>query len=133
MKQAVARSSAAPQLLVQLLDADRIGLADMSGLDGFLISDAVGSQLMSQFAMLPERQAVFAALYDPAAASLHLTPPERLGVTTPAPFADVVAAAYASELLAVGWLTSAPRGRQALLSPAITSIVQPSDQIVLIG
>ena len=128
-----ASSSPAPQLLVQLLDDDRAAVADMSGLDGFLISDAIGSQLMAQFAISPERQAVFGAIYDPDRASLHLVSPERIDVTAPAVFADVVVAAYSSGLLAVGLLTSAERGRQAVLSPPMTATVDPTDQIVVVG
>ncbi len=105
----------------------------MSGLDGFLISDAFGSQLMVQFAVSPARQAYSEQSTTPRDLSLHLVSPDRLGVTEPAAFGDVVASAYASALLAVGWLTSADRGRQVVLSPAMTAMVDPSDQIVVIG
>ncbi|MDH3707248.1 MAG: hypothetical protein OES57_14360, partial [Acidimicrobiia bacterium] len=125
--------SPAPQLLVQLLDDDRSVLAEMAGLDGFLISEGIGSAMIAQLAVVPERQDVFRRLYDPERASIHLTSLERLGIDAPAAFGDVVSAAYASGVLAIGWLTSPERGRQPILGPSLTTHVESSDQIVVIG
>ena len=125
--------SPAPQLLVQLLDDDRSALAEMAGLDGFLISEGIGSAMIAQLAVAPERQDVFRRLYDPERASVHLVSLERLGIDAPATFGDVVSGAYASGVLAIGWLTSPERGRQTILSPPLTARVERSDQIVVVG
>lgn len=79
-----------PQLLVHLLDDDRSTLADMAGFDGFLISEGIGSAMIAQLAVIPERQDVFRRLYDPERASIHLVSLERLGIDAPASFGDVV-------------------------------------------
>jgi voltage-gated potassium channel Kch len=127
------RMSPAPQLFVQLLDDERSVLAEMPGLDGFRISDGLGSEMIAQLAVVPERQDVFRRLYDPDRASLHLVDLERLGIDAPATFGNVVAAAYASGALAIGWLTSPERGRRPVLSPPLTADVDRSDQIVVVG
>jgi hypothetical protein len=122
-----------PQLLVHLLDDDRSTLADMAGLDGFLISEGIGSAMIAQLAVVPERQDVFRRLYDPERASIYLVSLERLGIDAPATFGDVVAGAYASGVLAIGWLTSRERGREPILSPPLTATVDRTDQIVVVG
>ena len=76
--------SPTPQLIVQLLDDDRSALAEMAGLDGFLISEGVGSALIAQLADVPERQDIFQRLYDPERASIHLVSCGRLGIDAPA-------------------------------------------------
>ncbi len=128
-----AASSLDTQLLVQLLDADRATLADMVGLNGFIISDAVSSGLMAQFATSPQRQTVFRALYDPERASLHLLSSAVLGVDAPTAFVDVIAAAHEVGVLAIGLLTPRERGRRAVLSPELTTTVDQSDQVIVIG
>ncbi len=121
------------QLLVQLLDADRIDLADLAGINGFVIGDGIGSYLISQLAAVPERQAVLGALYDPDRSSLHLMAFDQLGIPGPVSFEDVIGSTYASNLLAIGWITSVERGRQVVLSPPLTAVVDPSNQIIVIG
>ncbi len=121
------------QVLVQLLNADRVSLADLAGLDCFVVSDAIGSHLMAQFAASPQRQAVFRAIYDPDCSSLHLVSAEQLGLRDSASFEDVVRSSEAANLSAIGWLTSIERGRRVVLSPALTSSVDRSDQIIVVG
>ncbi len=125
--------SPTPQLIVQLLDDDRSALAEMAGLDGFLISEGVGSALIAQLADVPERQDVFQRLYDPERASIHLVSCGRLGIDAPATFGDVVARAYSSQALAIGLLTPRERGRRPVLSPPLNADVEPSDLIVVVG
>lgn len=125
--------SPTPQLMVQLLDEDRSTLAELAGLDGFLISEGVGSALIAQLADVPERQDVFQRLYDPERASIHLVNLVRLGIDAPVTFGDIVARTYSAGALAIGLLTSHERGRRAVLSPALNAEVEPSDLIVMVG
>ncbi len=112
-RELAASERSVPQLLVQLLDDDRSTLAHMTGLDGFLISEGIGSAMIAQLAVVPQRQDVFRRLYDPDRASIHLVSLERLGIDAPATFDEVVSAACASGVLAIGWLTSRERGQRA--------------------
>ncbi len=121
------------QLLVQLLDTDRIGLADLAGINGFVIGDGISSYLISQLAAVPERQGVLRALYDPDRSSLHLIAFDQLGIPGPVTFEDVIGSTYASNLLAIGWITPVEQGRQVMLSPALAATVDPSNQIIVIG
>lgn len=105
----------------------------MAGLNGFLISEALGSQLLALFATSPQRQTVFVRLYDPNSASIHLVSPEEFGVGAPVEFGEIVSAAYAAGVLAIGWLTPLERGRRAILSPEMTATVERSDQVIVIG
>jgi Trk K+ transport system NAD-binding subunit len=83
----------APRIVVELLDVDNVPLAELSGPDDHLVSQAVGSQFIAQLAEQPERRAVFLQLYAADGPSLHLVPAADLGLAGDLGTADNVAAA----------------------------------------
>jgi hypothetical protein len=124
-----------PRVIVQLRNAENAPLVVLGGPDDFVISDALGSQIISQFAEAPVRRSVLLQLYSPEGASVHMEEPATSGLAGVTVFADVVSAVASAGLVAVGWRTSRERGGELFLAPpmATTLDLQPSDGIVVIG
>ncbi len=124
-----------PQLFVHLVEAGRATLAEVDGIDEFVISDALGSRLLAQFARSPERRRVLLELYAADGPSLHLVSPARLGAADAGDFGDIVAAAASAGLIAIGILRVTDRGTQVVLSPPVADRIElaPDDQIVIVG
>lgn len=124
-----------PRVVVELLDADNVELAGVTGADDYVVSDAVTSRLMVQHAEQADRRAVLRSLYDVDGDSLHLVATEDLGLTGPAGFDAIVAAAYRQGRLALGWRAAEDRGGKVVLNPGLEEKIPlgAGDQIVVIG
>ncbi len=124
-----------PRLVVELLDADNIPLADMRGADDFVVSDALASQLIVQLAEQPDRRRALLELYDPSSPSIHLVPAARLGVSGLTNVSDLYRVAYSAGLLAIGWRRRHPDGTELVLNPHPSQQVdlEEGDQIVVIA
>jgi hypothetical protein len=123
----------APRLVVQLLDDDHADLAVLTGPDDFLISSALGSQLIAQFIEQPERRAVLLALYGGDEASIRMIRCSRLDLVGTHTMAEIVAAAYAAGVLAIGWRHTAV-GSVVLNADADASVTLTSDdELVVVG
>ena len=125
----------APRVLVELLDADNVPLARMTGADDYLVSDTIGSRAVVQFAEEPERGAIFFSLYDGDGPSIHLIPAERIGLSGTVDGAEVATAALAAGLVAIGWRRAIERGGEVVLNPHFEDHItlEAGDQIVVIG
>jgi hypothetical protein len=125
----------APQVVVELLDADNVDLAHTSGADDFVVSDAIASRLMTQLADQPARRAVLDSLYALEGSSLDLVEASLLGVSSEVDFGEIIEAAYSFGLLAIGWRRAGERGGQPTLNPSVTDrvLLEDGDQIVVIG
>ena len=125
----------APRVLVELLDADNVPLARMTGADDYLVSDTIGSRAVVQFAEEPERGAIFFSLYDGDGPSIHLIPAERIGLSGTVDGAEVATAALAAGLVAIGWRRAIERGGEVVLNPHFDDHItlEAGDQIVVIG
>jgi K+/H+ antiporter YhaU regulatory subunit KhtT len=125
----------APRVLVELLDADNVPLARMTGADDYLVSDTIGSRAVVQLAEEPERGAIFFSLYDGDGPSVHLIPAERIGLNGTVDGAEVAAAALAAGLVAIGWRRAIERGGEVILNPHFDDQItlEDGDQIVVIG
>jgi Trk K+ transport system NAD-binding subunit len=129
----------APQVVVELLDADNVDLAQTSGADDFVVSDAIASRLMTQLADQPARRAVLESLYSMQGPSLDLVEASLLGVHSEVEFGEIIEVAYSFGLLAIGWRRADERadGRegQLTLNPGVSERVRldDGDQIVVIG
>ncbi len=124
-----------PRLVVELLDADNIPLADMRGPDDFVVSDALASQLIVQLAEQPDRRRALLELYEPSGASIRLVPVGRLGLSGVTSASEIYRIAYAAGLLAIGWRRPQPGGGELVLNPdpSQTADLAEGDQIVVIG
>ena len=125
------RDGAAPRVIVELLDADDVELARVTGADDYVVSDAITSRLMVQLAEQPQRRAILLSLYAADGPSVHLVGAGELGLTGTVGFDEIIATAYTSGLLAFGWRS----GGEVVLNPRSSTQVQlgDADQIVVIG
>ena len=126
---------ACPRLVVQLLDAVHLDLAVLTGPDDFLVSGALGSQLIAQLFEQPERRGVLLELYSGDGPSIRMVPCGRLDLVGERTMAEIIARAFASGLLAIGWRRSVALGSQLVLNPEVSDHITlaPDDEIVVIG
>ncbi len=92
-----------PRLVVQLLGEEHADLADLTGPDDFLISAALGSQLIAQLIEQPERRDVLLELYGGGDAAIRMIRCDHLDLIGTFTTADIVARSYAAGVLAIGW------------------------------
>lgn len=122
-----------PRLVVQMLDDDHADLAALTGPDDFLISPALGSQFIAQLIEQPERRAVLLALYGGGEASIRMVGCERLGLVGTYTMDEIVAAAYAAGVLAIGWRHTAD-GSVVLNADGDTSVtLTGDDEVIVVG
>ena len=124
-----------PRLVVQLLDEEHADLADLTGPDDFLISEALGSQLIAQLVEQPERRDVLLELYGGGDASIRMVGCELLGLVGSFTTQDVVTVAYAAGVLAIGWRRTADGVARVVLNPGWSDRVTLSshDEIIVVG
>lgn len=122
-----------PRLVVQLLDADHADLAVLTGPDDFLISSALGSQFIAQLIEQPERRAVLLDLYSGDEVSIRMIRCDRLDLVGTYTMAEIVAAAYAAGVLAIGWRHTVD-GSVVLNADAGASVTfGDDDELVVVG
>ena len=90
---------------------------------------------MTQLADQPERRAVLSELYGPTGPSIHLVGAGELGLGGQHEWNEIVAAAYSSGLLAIGWRLASPAGGDPVLNPDGSErvILNNDDYLVVIG
>ena len=125
------RRDAAPGVIVELVNADNVDLARITGGDDYLVSDAITSRILTQLAEQPERRPILLRLYAPDGPSIRLVSAGDLGLTGELGCDEIIATAYAAGFLALGWR----RGRDVVLNPESSRRVtlDEGDQIVAIG
>lgn len=130
-----ARGGIAPRVVVEVLDADNVELVQVTGADDYVVSDALTSRLMAQYAEQPERRPVLLSLYATDGPSIRLLTADDLELSGARRFDQIVARAYASGLLALGWRFADGRGGDVVLNPDLDTVVQlaADDQIIVIG
>ena len=126
-----ARGGDPPRIVVELLDADNVELARMTGADEYVVSDAITSRLITQLAEQPQRRPILLSLYAADGPSVQLVPARELGMTGELGYDEVITTAYAAGMLAIG----VRRGHDVELNPRASARVQldDGDQIVAIA
>jgi len=134
LRRRCARSGITPRLVVQLLGEEHADLADLTGPDDFLISAALGSQLIAQLIEQPERRDVLLELYG-GDASIRMVRCDLLDLVGTFTTQDVVAAAYAAGLLAIGWRQTADESARVVLNPdsSVRVTFSPDDEIIVVS
>jgi Trk K+ transport system NAD-binding subunit len=129
------RDDAEPRVVVELLDADNVDLARVTGADDYVVSDAVTSRLMAQYAEQPERRPVLQNLYGGDGPSLRLVAAEDFGLSGQVRFDEIIATVYSYGLLALGWRSADERGGKLVLNPDNDEQARlgADDQVVVIG
>jgi Trk K+ transport system NAD-binding subunit len=135
LRRRCAQTGDTPRLVVQMLDEEHADLADLTGPDDFLISEALGSQVLARLIEQPERRDVLLELYGGGDASIRMVRCELLGLVGAFTMQDVVAAAYAGGVLAIGWRQTADGVARVVLNPDSSDrvVLSPSDEIVVVG
>lgn len=121
-----------PRVIIEILDADNVSLVDVDTDNEFVVSDTIGSQLIAQLAEMPERRDIFLQLYDREGPSLHLIPPQALGLVGPTQASELYRTAYRSGVVAIGY-RSAQGGLVLNPPPSHTLDLQEGDQFVVVG
>ncbi len=135
LKRRCAQAGNIPRLVVQMLDEEHADLADLPGPDDFLISEALGSQLIAQLIEQPERRDVLLELYGGGDASIRLVRCDLLGLVGTFTTQDVITVAYAAGVLAIGWRQTDDEVAQVVLNPTSSKRVtfSPHDEIIVVG
>jgi voltage-gated potassium channel Kch len=121
------------RIIGQLLDQSHVELAAITGVDDFIVSDALASLMLAQLSERSELQAVFDDLFDPSGAVIELRPAHRLVPDAPLPYAHVVAAGAAQRVSVLGWRVNATG--EVVINPAKDREVHLGldDQVLLVG
>jgi voltage-gated potassium channel Kch len=119
-----------PRVVAELLDARDVELAQVTGGDDFVVSDALGSLMMAQLSEHAELKAVFDDLFAADGAAIHIQPASVYVGPGPVSFAEVVAAARARGEVALGY-RKADGTRDALSGGVVVN--PPKDRTVELG
>ncbi len=123
----------AVRLIAQLLDQSHVELAAITGVDDFIVSDALASYMLAQLSERAELQAVFDDLFDPSGAVVELRPAHRFVPDAPVSYGHIVAAGAARGVSVIGWRVDA--GGEVVINPAKDREIHlgADDQVLLIG
>jgi len=121
------------RIIAQLLDQTNAELAASTGVDDFIVSDALASLMLAQLSERTELQAVFDDLFDPEGAVVELQPAHRFVPDATVGYDQIVAAGAAHAVSVLGWRIDAtgevvvnpPKDRQVHLAA--------DDQVLLVG
>jgi hypothetical protein len=136
LTRALGRSNAPrPWIVAELLAADNVDLAHVSGADDCLFSDAMASRLLAQLAEQPERRSVFLTLYARDHPSVHLVDAEAFGFDGNLGWHEIIDRVYAQGFIAIGWRRAPARGAELVLNPDSSDsvVLAAGDQLVVIA
>ncbi len=119
------------RIIAQLLDQSHAELIAVTGVDDFIVSDALASLMLAQLSERPELQAVFDDLF--SGAVVELRPAHSLVPDSPLPYAHIVAAGIAQQVSVLGWRVEATG--EVVVNPAKDRRVHlgADDQVLLVG
>lgn len=127
--------AAAPRvrIIAQLLDQENVELAATTGVDDFIVSDALASFMLAQLSERAELQAVFDDLFDPNGAVVELQPAHRFAPDAPVSYAQVVARGALRGVSVIGWRVGATG--EVIINPGKDRPVHlgADDQVLLVG
>ncbi len=121
------------RIIAQLLDQRHVELATATGVDDFIVSDALASLMLAQLSERPELRAVFDDLFDPDGSVLELRPATTLVDEGDAIYAELVAAGIGKDLSVLGWRMGATG--EVVINPPKDRTVRlgPADHVLVIG
>jgi voltage-gated potassium channel Kch len=119
-------------IIAQLLDQSNVELATSTGVDDFIVSDALASLMLAQLSQRRQMQAVFDELFDPGGAGVELQPASRFVTDHAVGYAEIVAAGAAQGVSVLGWRISA--SGEVVINPKKTRTVQlgADDQVLVV-
>jgi hypothetical protein len=119
-------------IIAQLLDQSNVELATSTGVDDFIVSDALASLMLAQLSQRRQMQAVFDELFDPGGAGVELQPAGRFVTDQAVGYAEIVAAGAAQGVSVLGWRISA--SGEVVINPKKSRAVQlgADDQVLVV-
>lgn len=121
------------RLVAEVLDQRNVHIAQMAGVDDFIVSDQLASLMLAQLAERAELREVFDELFDARGASIVLRPAGRFAPTGSATFGEVVAAGNHFGESVLGYRKAAEA--RVVLNPAKSARVAlgPGDEVVVVA
>jgi len=123
------------RVVAEILDSRDVELAQVTGADDFVVSDALSGLMLAQLAENAELDAVFDDLFDSDGSALVVRRCERYVAPAALPWRDVVDTAAARGDVAIGYLCAANGDGVPVVNPAKREVVRfaPGDHVVVIG
>ena len=123
------------RVVAEILDSRDVELAQVTGADDFVVSDALSGLMLAQLAENAELDAVFDDLFDADGSALVVRRCERYVAPGALPWRDVVDTAAARGDVAIGYLCAATGDGMPVVNPPKRDVVQfaPGDHLVVIG
>jgi hypothetical protein len=115
-----------------VLDQRNVHIAEMAGVDDFIVSDQLASLMIAQFSERSELRVVFDELFDAVGASIVLRPAGRFCPSGSATFGEMVAAGNHFDESVLGYRTAS--GGRVVLNPrkSTTVVLGPGDEVVVV-
>ncbi len=127
-------------VVTEVLDIRDVELAKVGGADDFIVSDRLTALMLSQLAEIPEREEVFADLFETTGSEVSMRPVADYGEPEPGvPYASYVAAAHHAGHLAIGYRTTRQNGHKTtygvVLTPSKSNAVDlnPDDYLIVVA
>jgi voltage-gated potassium channel Kch len=121
------------RMIAQLLDQSNAELAAATGVDDFIVSDALASLMIAQLSERAELQLVFDDLFNPTGAVIELRPAHRFVHDAPVRYDEAVAAGTLQAVSVLGWRIDTTG--EVVINPSKSTRVHlgAGDELLLIG
>ena len=126
-------------VLTEVLDIRDVQLARVAGAEDFIVSERITALMLAQLAEVPDREKVFADLFETWGSELSMRPVSCYADPQPgAAYGSYVAAAHKLGHLAIGYRKSGARGKELAtaihLDPPKSRVVdlKPDDRLIVV-
>jgi voltage-gated potassium channel Kch len=126
-------------VLTEVLDIRDVQLARVAGAEDFIVSERITALMLAQLAEVPEREKVFADLFETTGSEICMRPISDYADPQPGlPFGAYVAAAHKAGHLAIGYRSTGARGKDLAsainLDPPKSKPVnlKPDDRLIIV-
>ena len=126
-------------VLTEVLDIRDVKLARVAGAEDFIVSERITALMLAQLAEVPDREKVFADLFETWGSELSMRPVSCYADPKPGTaYGSYVAAAHQVGHLAIGYRTTGARGKDLVhaihLDPTKSQPVdlKPDDRLIVV-
>jgi len=126
-------------VLTEVLDIRDVKLSRVAGAEDFIVSERITALMLAQLAEIPDREKVFADLFDTWGSELSMRPVSYYADPKPGTaYGSYVAAAHQRGHLAIGYRTTGARGKDLAtaihLDPPKSRVVdlKPNDRLIVV-
>jgi ion channel POLLUX/CASTOR len=126
-------------VLTEVLDIRDVKLARVAGAEDFIVSERITALMLAQLAEIPDREKVFADLFETWGSELSMRPVAQYAEPKPGTtYSSYVAAAHLQGHLAIGYRITGARGKDLAtaihLDPPKSRVVDlnPNDRLIVV-